>query len=83
MIQRVLSEPAWATRLTPEDLRALTPLLYGHMSPYGIFYLDMMRRLDLESPALANPTEGRATPVPVLQSQRRAHSQLALFEAVP
>jgi TnpA family transposase len=38
MIQRVLSEPAWATRFTPEDLRALTPLLYGHMSPYGIFH---------------------------------------------
>ena len=28
MIQRVLSEPTWATRLTPEDLRALTPLIY-------------------------------------------------------
>ena len=67
MIQRVLSEPAWATRLTPEDLRGLTPLLYGHMSPYGIFYLDMMRRLDLESPAPANPTEGRATSMPVLR----------------
>ena len=38
MIQRVLSEPAWATRLTPEDLRALTPLLYGHISPYGTFF---------------------------------------------
>ena len=33
MMQRVLSEPAWATRLTPEDLRALTPRMYGHMSP--------------------------------------------------
>src|SRR6266481_4284360 len=39
MIQRVLSEPAWATRLTPEDLRALTPLIYGHISPYGTFHL--------------------------------------------
>jgi len=83
MIQRVLSEPAWATRLTPEDLRALTPLLYGHMSPYGIFYLDMMRRLDLEPPVPVNPTEGHATPVTVPQGQRRAHSQLALFDAAP
>jgi len=51
MIQRVLSEPAWATRLTPEDLRALTPLIYGHISPYGTFRLDMKTRLNLELPA--------------------------------
>ena len=74
MIQRVLSEPAWATRLTPEDLRALTPLLYGHISPYGTFHLDMTRRLDLEPPAVANPTEGHAKPVTGLQGQRGAHA---------
>lgn len=28
MIQRVLSEPSWSGRLTTEDLRALTPLIY-------------------------------------------------------
>ncbi len=28
MRQRVLSEPAWQARLQPEDLRALTPLVY-------------------------------------------------------
>jgi len=39
MIQRVLSETAWATRLTPKDFRALTPLIYGHISPYGTFHL--------------------------------------------
>ena len=37
MIQRVRSETAWDTRLTPEDFRALTPLIYGHISPYGTF----------------------------------------------
>jgi TnpA family transposase len=26
MIQRVLSEPDWAQRMLPDDLRALTPL---------------------------------------------------------
>jgi Tn3 transposase DDE domain len=41
MRQRVLSEAAWDNRLTPEDLRALTPLIYGHISPYGTFLLDM------------------------------------------
>ena len=33
MIQRVLSEPSWSGRLTTEDLRALTPLIYGHVNP--------------------------------------------------
>jgi TnpA family transposase len=81
MIQRVLSEPAWATRLTPEDLRALTPLLYGHISPYGTFHLDMTRRLDLEPPAAAIPAEAHAKPVTSPQRPRGAHAQLALFDA--
>src|SRR5262249_2729764 len=60
MIQRVLSETAWATRLTPEDFRALTPLMYGHISPYGTFELDMKRRLDLEPPTSAVLAERHA-----------------------
>jgi TnpA family transposase len=35
MIQEVLSSPAWSGRLTDEDTRGLTPLLYGHVNPYG------------------------------------------------
>src|SRR5262245_7727483 len=35
MLQRVLSEVAWATRLTVEDLRALTPLIYAHVVRMG------------------------------------------------
>ena len=30
MIQRVLTEPDWTQRMLPEDLRALTPLIYSH-----------------------------------------------------
>lgn len=48
MIQRLLSEPAWSGRLTTEDLRALTPLVYAHVNPYGIFRLDMNARLPIE-----------------------------------
>jgi TnpA family transposase len=48
MIQRVLSEPHWEKRLTTEDLRALTPLFYTHVNPYGTFHLDMTTRLDLD-----------------------------------
>jgi hypothetical protein len=34
-----LAEPAWHNRLEEEeeDLRALTPLLYGHVNPYERF----------------------------------------------
>jgi hypothetical protein len=28
-----------------EDLRALSPLIYHHINPYGIFELDMAKRL--------------------------------------
>lgn len=48
MLQQVLMTPQWAQRLTPEDLRALTPLFYNHVNPYGIFRLDMNERLSLE-----------------------------------
>src|SRR5215813_3156133 len=41
MIQQVLAEPAWQDRLTAADLRALTPLLWAHVNPYGTFTLDM------------------------------------------
>jgi len=48
MIQQVLAQPAWQGRLTPADLRALTPLKWQHINPYGTFTLDMLQRLPLE-----------------------------------
>jgi len=47
MIQEVLAEEPWFTRLEQEDFRALTPLLYHHVNPYGLFELDMQSRLPL------------------------------------
>jgi len=47
MIQEVLASPLWSGRLTDEDMRGLTPLLYGHVNPYGRFDLDMTKRLPL------------------------------------
>jgi hypothetical protein len=35
--------------LEKEDFRALTPLFFSHINPYGIFRLDMESRLALES----------------------------------
>ena len=52
MIQTVLAEAGWSERFTLDDYRALTPLIYGHINPYGDFPLDLDRRLHIE-PALA------------------------------
>jgi TnpA family transposase len=48
MIQQILAQPAWQGRLTANDLRALTPLKWVHINPYGTFLLDMQQRLRLE-----------------------------------
>ena len=45
IIQELLSEPAWANKLTLEDKRALTPLIHAHINPYGLFPLDLYKRL--------------------------------------
>ena len=51
MIQNVLADEAWMERMTEEDRRALTPLIHAHVTPYGLFDLDMEKRLPLEEPA--------------------------------
>jgi TnpA family transposase len=53
MLQRVLEEPLWGKRMTAVDLRGLTPLVYGHVSPYGSFELKMHERIDIEMRAAA------------------------------
>jgi TnpA family transposase len=47
MIQQVLAEPEWQNRLTAADLRALSPLKWQHVNPYGTFTLNMRERLPL------------------------------------
>ena len=48
IIQEVLSEPEWEGILaTTEDKRALTPLIHAHINPYGLFPLDLDKRLGL------------------------------------
>ena len=48
MIQKVLASNEWISRLTVEDYRALSPLIYAHINPYGNFVLDMNSRIPLE-----------------------------------
>jgi TnpA family transposase len=58
MLQRVLNEPAWFSRMEAEDWRALTPLFYVHVNPYGSFKLNLAERLPLDEPPGADPGEG-------------------------
>ena len=48
MLQRILIEPAWLARMTPEDHRALTPAIHAHINPYGRLTADLSRRIDFE-----------------------------------
>ena len=48
MLQRVLVRPQWSGRLTARDIRALTPLIWEHVNPYGRFELDMEARLPID-----------------------------------
>ena len=44
----VLVRPQWSKRLTARDIRALTPLIWEHVNPYGRFELDMDTRLPID-----------------------------------
>ncbi|KTD53859.1 Tn3 family transposase [Legionella sp. PATHC038] len=45
MIQQIIEEQGLKNKLTTEDKRALTPLIYEHVNPYGLFPLDLSTRL--------------------------------------
>jgi TnpA family transposase len=45
MIQQIIYEQNLIDKLTHEDKRAITPLIYEHINPYGLFFLDLSHRL--------------------------------------
>ena len=47
MIQEVLSSSEWMKMMKPDDLRALTPLIWSHVNPYGTFRLNLDERLPI------------------------------------
>ena len=53
MVQQIIEENSLLDILTPEDLRAITPLIYEHINPYGLIYLDFTKRI----PHFANYNE--------------------------
>jgi TnpA family transposase/(2Fe-2S) ferredoxin len=50
MVQEVLYEnnQYWLKKMTPEDFRGLSPLFYHHVNPYGIFKLNMEKRIPIK-----------------------------------
>jgi TnpA family transposase len=77
LLQRVLEDPVWSTRLTDEDRRGLSPLFWSHVNPYGTFDLDLSTQLDLGTVGLietpAEPRSGQLTNGRVAP-QKRDHS---------
>jgi TnpA family transposase len=53
MIQQVVESPSWLEKMELEDYRGLSPLIYHHINPYGIFELNMHERLPIEMPVAA------------------------------
>jgi TnpA family transposase len=45
MIQSVLGQQHWHNQLTDTDKRAITPLIFTHINPYGIFNLNLNERI--------------------------------------
>ena len=45
MIQSVLEQNHWQQKLTETDKRAITPLIFSHVNPYGTFTLDLQQRI--------------------------------------
>lgn len=52
IFQKVLSRPEWSNVLTFEDKRALNVLFHSHINPYGLFPLDLSKRLGIIGDAL-------------------------------
>ncbi len=55
LLQDILSEEKWQKRLTDADRRALSPLFWMHVNPYGRFELDMNSHLALAAAAATVP----------------------------
>ena len=52
MLQQIIQESNWLSRMAVEDKRAITPLLSEHINPYGLFILNLNERLSLKHPQI-------------------------------
>ena len=44
LVERTIEKEQMISRLSIEDLRALSPLFYEHINPYGVFEIDLNRQ---------------------------------------
>jgi hypothetical protein len=61
IFQKVLSRLEWRDALTPEDKRALNVLFHSHINPYGLFPLDLTKRLGITGDALETDNSNEDT----------------------
>jgi TnpA family transposase len=71
IFQKVLSRSEWQDLLTPEDKRALNVLFHSHINPYGLFPLDLSKRLGFMSgiSEADNMMQDKQMPIDVINSQ--------------
>ena len=51
LVERTIEKEHLMNRLSVEDLRALSPLFYEHINPYGVFEIDVNRPSFLQKKA--------------------------------
>ena len=49
LVQEIFLEQDFLHIFQVEDFRALTPLFYHHINPYGVFILDLKKRLNINA----------------------------------
>jgi len=49
LLEQTIERQNMLEQLSPEDMRALTPLFHGHVNPYGLFELDLEKASFLEA----------------------------------
>ena len=80
IFQHVLSRPDWQNILTMEDKRALNVLFHSHLNPYGLFPLDLSKRLgitlDMSKPDTDTHNKDQATGAKQLQEKEGDEKEL-------
>jgi TnpA family transposase len=69
IFQSVLSKPEWQNILTPEDKRALNVLFHSHINPYGLFPLDLSKRLGIAA-EIFDHIQDKMTQMDIMSSQK-------------
>src|SRR5699024_9670658 len=61
-IQQLMQEKQWMSHMSSQDFRALTPLIYNHVNPYGDFQVDLNKRLTVSGGSITVEETTRTSP---------------------